>query len=90
MQLVPTSSELQILSMQLKTEISCSVNQFGAAQVLLGTPGDLPETVKNIHEKGFVPPEQAPSMFVCSAFSIVAGTTVYVQLDSGRSLKLQV
>ena len=55
---------------------SCAlVDQFGAAQVLLGTPGDLPETVKNIHEKGFVPPEQAPSMFVCSAFSIVAGTS---------------
>ena len=45
----------------------------GATQIVLGTPGDLPETVKNIHEKGFVPPEQAPSMFVASAFSIAAG-----------------
>ena len=45
----------------------------GAAQIILGTPGDLPETVKNIHEKGFVPPEQAPSMFIVSAFSITAG-----------------
>lgn len=45
----------------------------GASQIILGTPGDLPETVKNIHEKGFVPPEQAPSMFIVSAFSITAG-----------------
>ena len=76
--LVSGSSELQILSMQLKIKITCSlfINvNIGAVQVLLGTPGDLPETVKNIHEKGFVPPEQAPSMFVCSAFSIVAGTS---------------
>ena len=50
----------------------------GLTQVVLGTPGDLPEVVKNIHEKGFVPPEQAPSMFVCSAFSIVAGETQHL------------
>ena len=54
----------------LSTTLGCLV---GVTQIILGTPGDLPETVKNIHEKGFVPAEQAPSMFVASAFSIAAG-----------------
>ena len=56
----------------------------GLTQVVLGTPGDLPEIVKSIHEKGFVAPEQAPSMFVCSAFSIVAGTCTSLRSSAWR------
>ena len=45
----------------------------GATQLLLGSPGDLPEVVHQIHTQGRIPIKSAPSMFVCSAFSIVAG-----------------
>ena len=62
---------------------------MGATQILLGTPGDLPETVKNIHEKGFVPPEQAPSMFVVSAFSIAAGEQALAGSPSSCSSVLE-
>ena len=45
----------------------------GLTQRLLGSPGDLPDTVRCIHQKGSIPIRQAPSMFICSAFSIAAG-----------------
>lgn len=45
----------------------------GLVQRIMGFPGDLPDTVKNIHERGLIPIKQAPSMFLCSAFSITAG-----------------
>ena len=45
----------------------------GVTQWALGSPGDLPEVVHQIHTSGRIPIRQAPSMFVCSAFSIVAG-----------------
>lgn len=45
----------------------------GLTQRILGSPGDLPETIKYIHKCGAIPLRQAPSMFICSAFSIVAG-----------------
>ena len=45
----------------------------GVTQRVLGSPGDLPEVVHQIHTSGRIPIRQAPSMFVCSAFSIVAG-----------------
>ena len=47
----------------------------GITQRILGSPGDLPDTIKNIHERGCIPAKQAPSMFICSAFSITAGMT---------------
>lgn len=45
----------------------------GLTQRVLGSPGDLPETIHCIHEKGYIPAKSAPSMFICSAFSITAG-----------------
>ena len=45
----------------------------GVTQRILGSPGDLPDTIKCIHERGSIPIKQAPSMFICSAFSITAG-----------------
>lgn len=45
----------------------------GLTQAVLGSPGDLPDTIKCIHERGAIPIKQAPSMFICSAFSITAG-----------------
>ncbi|KAK9821879.1 hypothetical protein WJX74_008487 [Apatococcus lobatus] len=45
----------------------------GLTQRWLGSPGDLPDTVRCIHRKGSIPIRQAPSMFICSAFSIAAG-----------------
>ena len=45
----------------------------GLTQRILGSPGDLPETIKYIHKCGAIPARQAPSMFICSAFSITAG-----------------
>lgn len=45
----------------------------GLVQKILGCPGDLPDTVECIHAKGFLPINQAPSMFLCSSFSIAAG-----------------
>lgn len=45
----------------------------GLTQAILGSPGDLPDTIKCIHERGSIPIRQAPSMFICSAFSITAG-----------------
>ena len=45
----------------------------GWTQRVLGSPGDLPDTIKCIHERGAIPAKQAPSMFICSAFSITAG-----------------
>ena len=46
----------------------------GVTQRILGSPGDLPEVVHQIHTSGRIDVSQAPSMFVCSAFSIAAGT----------------
>lgn len=46
----------------------------GVTQRVLGSPGDLPEVVHQIHTSGRIAISQAPSMFVCSAFSIAAGT----------------
>lgn len=45
----------------------------GVTQRILGSPGDLPEVVHQIHTSGRIAISQAPSMFVCSAFSIAAG-----------------
>lgn len=45
----------------------------GLVQRWLGSPGDLPDTVANIHEQGWIPIKQSPSMFLCSTFSIAAG-----------------
>ncbi len=45
----------------------------GVTQRILGSPGDLPEVVHQIHTSGRIDISQAPSMFVCSAFSIAAG-----------------
>jgi len=45
----------------------------GFTQLLMGSPGDLPETVRAIHERGRIPVKQAPCMFICSAMSIAAG-----------------
>lgn len=45
----------------------------GVTQKILGSPGDLPEVVHQIHTSGRIAISQAPSMFVCSAFSIAAG-----------------
>jgi hypothetical protein len=45
----------------------------GVTQRVLGSPGDLPEVVHQIHTSGRIAISQAPSMFVCSAFSIAAG-----------------
>ncbi|KAL3161825.1 hypothetical protein ABBQ38_008915 [Trebouxia sp. C0009 RCD-2024] len=42
-------------------------------QRVLGSPGDLPDTVRDIHEKGYISISKAPSMFLCSTFSIAAG-----------------
>ena len=47
----------------------------GLTQAILGSPGDLPDTIKCIHEQGSIPIRQAPSMFICSAFSITAGAS---------------
>ncbi len=47
----------------------------GLTQRVLGSPGDLPEVVHQIHTSGRIAISQAPSMFVCSAFSIAAGPT---------------
>ena len=47
----------------------------GVTQRVLGSPGDLPEVVHQIHTSGRIAISQAPSMFVCSAFSIAAGAT---------------
>ncbi|KAK9829338.1 hypothetical protein WJX72_005245 [[Myrmecia] bisecta] len=52
---------------------TCLGTLAGVTQRLLGSPGDLPETVRCIHEKGSIPIRTAPSMFICSAFSIAAG-----------------
>lgn len=60
----------------------------GLTQAVLGSPGDLPDTIKCIHERGAIPIKQAPSMFICSAFSIVAGIenvhlpALYTTLDA--------
>ncbi|MCJ1242616.1 Ankyrin repeat and BTB/POZ domain-containing protein 1 [Varicellaria rhodocarpa] len=45
----------------------------GMTQRVLGSPGDLPDTVRDIHEKGYISITKAPSMFLCSTFSIAAG-----------------
>ena len=45
----------------------------GMTQRILGSPGDLPDTVRDIHEKGYISISKAPSMFLCSTFSIAAG-----------------
>ncbi len=45
----------------------------GLTQRLLGSPGDLPDTVRDIHEQGYISIGKAPSMFLCSTFSICAG-----------------
>ncbi|KAK9806589.1 hypothetical protein WJX73_005358 [Symbiochloris irregularis] len=45
----------------------------GITQRYMGTPGDLPDTVSNVHKRGYIPIKQAPSMFICSSFSISAG-----------------
>ena len=45
----------------------------GLVQRLLGSPGDLPDTVRDIHEQGYISISKAPSMFLCSTFSIAAG-----------------
>lgn len=45
----------------------------GMTQRMLGSPGDLPDTVRDIHEKGYISISKAPSMFLCSTFSIAAG-----------------
>ena len=45
----------------------------GMTQRVLGSPGDLPDTVRDIHEKGYISISKAPSMFLCSTFSIAAG-----------------
>lgn len=45
----------------------------GLTQRLLGSPGDLPDTVRDIHEQGYISISKAPSMFLCSTFSIAAG-----------------
>ena len=36
----------------------------GFTQLLMGSPGDLPETVRAIHERGRIPVNQAPCMFI--------------------------
>lgn len=45
----------------------------GMTQRVMGSPGDLPDTVRDIHEKGYISISKAPSMFLCSTFSIAAG-----------------
>lgn len=45
----------------------------GLVQRLLGSPGDLPDTVRDIHEQGYISINKSPSMFLCSTFSIAAG-----------------
>jgi len=47
----------------------------GFTQLLMGSPGDLPETVRAIHERGRIPVKQGPCMFICSAMSIAAGAS---------------
>ena len=53
----------------------------GVTQRILGSPGDLPEVVHQIHTSGRIAISQAPSMFVCSAFSIAAGAEQSTQAD---------
>lgn len=57
------------------TVVAATVMGFlcGFTQLLMGSPGDLPETVRAIHERGRIPVNQAPCMFICSAMSITAG-----------------
>ena len=45
----------------------------GLVQRLLASPGDLPDTVRDIHEQGYISINKSPSMFLCSTFSIAAG-----------------
>lgn len=45
----------------------------GVAQKVLGYPGDLPYTVKCVHEDAYVPLSHAPSMVVTSQVSILGG-----------------
>lgn len=54
----------------------------GVTQRILGSPGDLPEVVHQIHTSGRIAISQAPSMFVCSAFSIAAGGQLLLQSRS--------
>lgn len=48
----------------------------GAVQAVMGYPGDLPDSIDQLHTKGFIPIKQAPSMFLCSTFSIVSGSSL--------------
>lgn len=50
----------------------CSV-LVGYCQIWFGDPGDLPYTVKCVHEKAYVPVSHAPSMIVTSQVSILGG-----------------
>lgn len=59
----------------------------GLTQRLLGSPGDLPDTIRCIHRKGSIPIRQAPSMFICSAFSIAAGENSRARPLEGRKLR---
>ena len=64
----------------------------GVTQRFLGSPGDLPEVVHQIHTSGRIAISQAPSMFVCSAFSIAAGELQFHSssfIFEGREIKTQ-
>ena len=45
----------------------------GLSVVFLGDPGDLPYTIKCVHEKGFIAMGHVPPMLMASMFSIVGG-----------------
>jgi H+/Cl- antiporter ClcA len=45
----------------------------GLSVVLLGDPGDLPYTIKCVHEKGYIAMSHVMPMVVASLFSIVGG-----------------
>ncbi len=60
----------------------------GVTQLFLGCPGDLPDTVRCIHRKGSIPIRQAPSMFICSAFSIAAGEVPETSMEFQRCFRV--
>lgn len=48
----------------------------GVVQAYMGYPGDLPDSIELLHEKGYIPIQQAPSQFLCSSFSIASGASL--------------
>lgn len=92
MQAYAASDRLACLGAQTAcgyTVVAATVLGFlcGFTQLLMGSPGDLPETVRAIHERGRIPVNQAPCMFICSAMSICAGAPTWAQLAPSLALR---